>query len=114
MHTGLDELEDLPPGAPSLVIPDIGSAEPELREARDLIDEIDAEIVDLLARRRHLAARAGRIKSQAGAGIRDASREKDLLDQRRRWAAEHDLSEETVADVFSAILRFSRAAQAEE
>jgi chorismate mutase len=68
----------------------------------------------LLARRRHLSARAGRIKSEQGAGIRDAAREKALLDDRRRWAAGHGLSEETVADVFAAILRFSRAAQAEE
>ena len=114
VHNGLDEIEDLGEGSASLVIPDLGAAEPELREARDLIDEIDAEIVDLLARRRHLATRAGRIKTQRGVGIRDASREKNLLDERRRWANDHGLSEETVADVFSAILRFSRAAQAEE
>jgi prephenate dehydrogenase len=113
VHTGLDEIEDVGEGAASLMIPDLSAAEPELREARDLIDEIDAEIVDLLARRRHLAARAGRIKTERGVGIRDASREKDLLDERRRWATDLGLSEETVADVFSAILRFSRAAQAE-
>ncbi|MCB2224679.1 MAG: prephenate dehydrogenase/arogenate dehydrogenase family protein [Actinobacteria bacterium] len=112
VHTGLDA--PLDPAAPgSLTIPAAAAAAPELRETRDLIDEIDAEIVALLARRSLLSTRAGRIKSEAGAGIRDAARERELLDERRRWAAERGLGEETVADVFSAILRFSRAAQAD-
>jgi prephenate dehydrogenase len=113
VHTSLDEAEPITEGGAPLTIPDAPGA-PELMETRDLIDEIDAGIVELLARRRHLAARAGRIKSEHGAGIRDAAREKALLDARRSLAAEHGLSAETVADVFAAILRFSRAAQAEE
>jgi len=114
VHTRLDEAGSVPEGPAALLIPDLGVSAPELREARDLIDDIDAEIIELLARRRHLATRAGRIKSEHGAGIRDAARERELLDARRTWASQHDLSEETVTDVFTAILRFSRAAQAEE
>ena len=114
VHTRLDEAGAVPEASGHLVIPDPGVSAPELREARDLIDEIDAEIIELLARRRHLATRARRIKSEHGAGIRDATRERNLLDDRRTWAARQGLSEETVTDVFTAILRFSRAAQSEE
>jgi prephenate dehydrogenase len=111
------ELEELPvddedaADAAVFAIPDLGLQAPELRETRDLIDDLDAEIVRLLERRTQLAVRAGRIKSDRGRGVRDPRREHDLLEQRRAWALEHGLPEEQVAEIFSAILRFSRAAQ---
>jgi prephenate dehydrogenase len=94
-------------------IPDLGAQAPELRETRDLIDELDTEIVRLLARRSQLSRRAGRIKSEHGHGVRDPSREEALLGDRRRWAAQHGLPEQAIADVFTAILRLSRRLQSE-
>lgn len=116
VHAELDELTAaLPRDAEARIfeLPDLGDQAPELREARDLIDELDEEIVGLLARRTQLARRAGRIKSQQGKAILDSRREQDLLEERRRWAAELGLPEESLTDVFSAILRFSRTAQSE-
>jgi prephenate dehydrogenase len=111
VHENLEDLEDLHDPAAPMTIPDPERA-PELRATRDLIDELDAEIVALLARRTHLAARARLIKAGQGAGIRDPQRESDLLAERRRWAAELGLPEDAVAGVFAAVLRFSREVQA--
>lgn len=114
VHGQLDLLETVDAGADpaeTLTIPDLGEQAPELMETRDLIDDLDREIVRLLARRTRLAGRAGRIKTEHGKGIRDPGRERAMLQQRREWAAEHGLAEEALADVFSAVLRFSREAQ---
>lgn len=116
LHGQLENLETEAPGASAsqaFAIPDLGDQAPELMETRDLIDEVDVEIVRLLVQRGHLANRAGRIKSEGGRSVRDPSREQALLEQRRRWAKERGLSEESVADIFSAILRFSRKLQSE-
>lgn len=99
------------PTADPLRIPDLESEAPELMETRDLIDELDREILQLLARRGHLAERAGAIKAQRHRPVRDPVRERELLADRRRWAEEVGLPAETITEVFGAILRFSRGAQ---
>jgi len=83
-----------------------------LSETRYLIDELDRDLVRLLARRAHLSKRAGSIKAIHGRSIRDPERERSLLDQRKEWAREEDLDPDPVVDIFDAILRFSRALQA--
>jgi len=116
LHGQLANLEPDAPGvaaSQAFAIPDLGDRAPELMETRDLIDQVDVEIVRLLVQRGHLANRAGRIKSEGGRAVRDPGREQALLQQRRQWAKERGLSEESVADIFSAILRFSRALQSE-
>jgi prephenate dehydrogenase len=82
-------------------------------ETRDLIDELDQDLVRLLARRAYLSKRAGSIKAIHGATIRDPARERSLLEQRKEWAREQDLEPDSVVDIFAAILRFSRALQTE-
>jgi prephenate dehydrogenase len=95
----------------SLDIPGLGPHTPELMETRDLIDELDRDLVRLLARRAHLSRRAGSIKAIHGKSIRDPARERSLLEQRRQWAREEELEPDSVVDIFAAILRFSRALQ---
>jgi prephenate dehydrogenase len=95
----------------SLAIPDFGAQAPELMETRDLIDELDHDLVRLLARRAQLAKRAGSIKASHGKSIRDAARERALLERRKEWAGELNLEPNGIADIFSAIMRFSRALQ---
>jgi prephenate dehydrogenase len=100
----------LEPG-PGLVLQAAEATPPALRETRDLIDELDRDIVRLLARRARLGSRAGTIKAGLGAPVRDPSREREVVSRRRAWAAEDGADEEAVADVFAAILRMSRRAQ---
>lgn len=106
-----NEPDDL--AASLLTIPDLGARSPELREARDLIDELDQELVTLLARRAELARRAARAKADLGEGVRDPAREARLVLERRRWANELGLDPESVSQIFHAILRFSRRLQSE-
>ena len=108
------QLRDAAPlSAPSepMGIPDLGKLAPEVREARDLIDELDYEIVRLLARRANIARRVGRIKADIGRSVRDANREQELLIKRRDWARQFDLEGRDVVDIFNAILAFSRRLQ---
>jgi len=101
----------IPESGLSLPIP--ADAPPALNETRDLIDELDLEIVQLLARRIHLTRRAGTIKADHAKPVRDPAREHELLDARMEWARSHGLPEERIADIFSAVLRLSRRAQEE-
>lgn len=98
---------------PSLAIPDLGPSSPELKEVRDLIDEVDRELISLLSRRAHLAQRVGRAKARDGKAVRDPVREAQLLQVRRAWAEEHGLDAVSVEEVFVSILRFSRGVQKE-
>jgi len=95
--------------APS--IPDLGAQAPELRETRALIDEADEEILELLSRRAALAQQIGRAKAERGWTVADPARERQLLEARRARASELGLDADAVADIFSAILAFSRSLQ---
>jgi prephenate dehydrogenase len=86
-------------------------SERALFEARSLIDELDREIVDRLARRAELAERAAVAKLALGVGTRDPAREAELLERRRAWARAAGLDEDAVGGIFEAVLRFSRAHQ---
>ncbi len=96
---------------PALTIPDLGQRSPELRQARDLIDEVDRELIALLARRAGLARRALQAKDELGSGVRDPERERQLLADRRALAVEHGLDPDALADIFRTVLRFSVAHQ---
>jgi prephenate dehydrogenase len=101
------------PESASIAIPDLGTRSPELQEARELIDDLDRELVSLFARRATLAQRAGRAKAQLGQPILDREREARLLAERRAWAEALHLDPEAVEELFQAVLRFSRRAQRE-
>jgi len=101
-------------GEGSLRIPDLGSRSPALREIRELIDELDGELLGLLARRAVLSRRARAAKADLGAGVRDPRREAQLRGDRRARADEHGLDADAVDDVFAAILRLSVALQERE
>ncbi|HEX7553134.1 MAG TPA: prephenate dehydrogenase/arogenate dehydrogenase family protein [Geothrix sp.] len=98
-------------GGEQLSIPDLGTRSPALQEARNHIDALDQELVDLLARRTELVLRAGRAKADLSLPIHDPEREAAQLQARRAWAQEADLDVQGVEDVFRAVLRSSRSAQ---
>jgi prephenate dehydrogenase len=87
---------------------------PELREVRELIDDVDREMLALLHRRLELAQRAAQAKVELGAPILDPVREKSLLADRRTWAKELGLQESMAEEFFAALLRVSRRAQESE
>jgi prephenate dehydrogenase len=94
-----------------MAVPDLRERSPELREVRDLIDDVDRELLGLLHRRTQLAQRAARAKAELGAPILDPARETSLLQDRRTWARGLGLDEDLVEEVFRTLLRVSRRAQ---
>jgi prephenate dehydrogenase len=97
----------------SLAIPDLGERSPLLREVREVIDDIDSRILELLARRAAMARRARFAKAELGHDVVDPRRERELLENRRERASRLDLPEEAVERVFEAILGLSRRVQEE-
>jgi len=94
-------------------IPDFGARSPDLVEVRDLIDDVDRRLVDLLVQRHDLSKRAGHIKRRVGRPVRDPVREDALLDERAGWARGGGLDVDGTLRVFRAILDQSRAYQSE-
>ncbi|HYO55337.1 prephenate dehydrogenase/arogenate dehydrogenase family protein [Archangium sp.] len=110
------ELESIPPEAstpdtPHMTLSALETGLPELKETRELIDQLDHELVALLARRAELARRAIRAKAQVGQPVPDPAREDAVIASRRAWASELGLDPEGVESIFRAVLRFSRHAQ---
>jgi prephenate dehydrogenase len=103
--------EDGGPDVTRFTIPDLGDRSPELRQAREHIDEVDRELVTLLARRAQLARRAAHAKNAIGHPVLDPVREAALLTARRKWALDEGLDPDTIEEVFRAVVRFSRSAQ---
>ena len=95
----------------SVGVPDLSAKSPALQEVRDLIDDLDRELVHLLAQRARLARRARDAKAVMGAEVRDPLRETRLREDRRSWALAHGLDPEGIDGIFGAILRASRAVQ---
>jgi prephenate dehydrogenase len=95
----------------SLAIPDLGACSPALGETRELIDEVDRDLLALLARRALLSQRAASAKAELGLAVRDARRGAALLASRRRDAEALGLDPESVGAIFEAVLHFSRKLQ---
>lgn len=100
------------PSEPPLDIPALETQSASLKEAREQIDELDRELVSLLARRAELARQAGRAKRELGHPIQDPTREAAVLAARREWARRAGLDESQLEAVFREILTLSRRTQA--
>jgi len=112
LEEGSDEDEVAVP--PPVVAPTSTRAGAELDEARRLIDEVDRELLELLARRGRLAVRALEAKTALGRGVKDAERERQLLARRRDWGREAGLDDELVDELYEVILRHSRRLQEQQ
>jgi chorismate mutase/prephenate dehydrogenase len=78
---------------------------------RDEIDEIDAELVALLAKRRQVTTKVGKLKSQVGMPIYAPEREASLIDKRRQQAEQGGVSPDLIEDILRRIMRDSYGSQ---
>ena len=110
-----DELAQVSPEAlvaeDAFEIPDLGEAAPELRETRELIDDLDRDLVRLVARRSELAARVGRVKGERRLPVRDPARERAVLGERKAWAEAEGLDGDAVARLFEELMALARGVQ---
>lgn len=85
--------------------------EAALQEARLGIEDVDAEILALLARRAALGRSAARAKHALGRPVQDREREERNRSWRRELARARSLDEEVVERVFEQIVAWSRTLQ---
>src|SRR5262249_151646 len=79
---------------------------------RAMVDSLDHELLQIAARRMAVVAEIAEFKRQHGLRIRDLQRERELLDDRCRRAAERGLPRGEIEAVFRLLLRASRDHQA--
>lgn len=99
--------------AERLVIPPSPERAPDLRETRELIDDVDRDLVRLLGRRSRFARRAGRSPANPGKAVLDPESEGRAAAARRRWAESEGLDPEGVARIFASIAGLPLAIQKE-
>ena len=78
---------------------------------RKQIDEIDEEILTLIAKRMQKAKKIGEIKRAKGLKIKDNEREREVIEKWKRKAKELNLSKEFVEKIVKEIIRESRDVQ---
>ncbi|MCF2946704.1 bifunctional chorismate mutase/prephenate dehydrogenase [Paraglaciecola aquimarina] len=83
----------------------------ELNKLRKEIDQIDSELVNLLARRAKVTTKVGQYKSQAGLPIYIPEREAELITKRRSEAEQQNVSPVLVEDLLRRIMRESYQTQ---
>ena len=79
---------------------------------RAMIDAVDHDLLQLVARRMALVAEVAEYKRRHGLRVRDPARERELLEERVRDAASIGLPTEEIDAVFRLLLRASREHQA--
>ena len=97
----------------------VGSVTPMTDQDADILarlrlelDEVDNGIVRLIARRLDLVGLIGREKAGGAAGIRDADRERQVLERVESAAREHGFSVPLARKIFTEIISHSLARQA--
>lgn len=82
-----------------------------LNDLRKEIDDIDLELIKLIALREEKSRQIGEIKKQAGTQIRDNAREEQLKQLHAQWSDEQGLSPDFIEALFKLIISHSRSVQ---
>ncbi len=83
----------------------------DLSALRAQIDDLDQQLVDILAKRNALTKQVGKWKSRTGLPIYVPSREAELLQRRRQEAEGKGLSPDLIEDVLRRVMRESYLSQ---
>jgi len=78
-----------------------------IEQLRDKLDQIDEQIIQLLAERQMNVDAIGKEKLVTKKATRDYEREKKLLTRARKLAVQHGLEPELINELFSLIIRAS-------
>ena len=85
----------------------------ELEQLRTEIDEIDTQLLDLLAKRQLVVTKVGEFKQKHSIQVFDAAREEYLYKFHRRLSAKYNLSFDFIKDLFAMIMAESRRTQSQ-
>jgi chorismate mutase/prephenate dehydratase len=83
-------------------------------DARGEINQVDQQIVELLAQRRNLTKSIATLKNESGAALRDQSREVEVLVDRIRSGKALGLDSHLVTRIFHEIIEDSNRLQREQ
>ena len=86
----------------------------DLQTLRAELSRLDVELLEMVARRQSIVAEIGRVKSAAGRGTRDYTREKEVLELARKTARRVGVDEDIGAEMFRLLIRASLAAQEQD
>jgi chorismate mutase/prephenate dehydrogenase len=89
------------------------SPPPDLAASRERIDAIDRQVLELLAERTREVEKVAAAKRTHGLPIRDWKRERALLSERKRVAAELGLATDAIESIYRQIMLASRDRQAQ-
>ncbi len=107
----MSQPESKPPRAAEAVAPGSLPHKAKLDELRGQIDNIDTQLVDLLAQRRRVVERVAEVKQQHDLPTSHPAREENLISARRAQAAQAGLDPDYIEDLFRTVLRHSRVGQ---
>lgn len=82
-----------------------------LEELRKKIDQIDTELVRLIAERLRIAREIGGEKRSRGKPVEDTTREERVLESARRVARDENLNEADIASIYKQIMILSKGVQ---
>jgi chorismate mutase len=85
--------------------------EPPIVELRARIEEIDAQLIELIAARQAAVREIGHIKREQGKPVLDPEREAQVLRRVAEMAREFSLDEEELRDLWRKLLAMARRVQ---
>lgn len=83
----------------------------QIDQLRTRIDEINRQLLELVAARQDVSVAIGSLKAAQGVPLYSHEREAQLLAKFRADALEYDLDPDYVEELMNVVLRHSRAAQ---
>lgn len=82
-----------------------------MKKQRKKIDSIDRKIVSLLSKRLSIAKNLKKIKKQQNLKITDRAREREVIENARAMAKQHDIEPEFAEELFKKIIKYTREKQ---
>ncbi len=81
---------------------------------RGRIDDLDHQLIELLARRQEVVAEVVAFKKERQLSVYHPAREADMIDDRRRYGGQFGLDADYLEEIFRNIMRYSRSVQTAE
>lgn len=82
-----------------------------IKKQRKKIDIIDRKIVSLLSKRLSAAKNLKKIKKQQNLKITSRAREREVIENARAMAKQHDIEPEFAEELFKKIIKYTREKQ---
>lgn len=79
------------------------SSQEEIDQIRQILDSMDAEVVDLIGKRMELARQLGKIKGELNMPVYQADRWREIVESRTRWGLANGLDNDFIMRLFTLI-----------